>query len=224
MTTTDGFVTGAAGGPPRFLPSAHGFAFPNAWPSGPAVVLRTPFGRIGVGDAGAGLCGGMVFAALDYWRAGVAPPADRPAHGQPLFRFVVRRLVGSWRIPFGVARYYRWMARSDERLARRTLDGQWPRVRAELDADRPVPLGVVTVASRRPGELKHNHQVLAYAYDRDGDEVTLRVYDPNQGPRDDIAIRFRLAGPPGFAHNLDLDRPVRGFFHTGYRPKRPPAG
>jgi hypothetical protein len=54
--------------------------------------------------------------------------------------------------------------------------------------------------------------------------VTLRVYDPNQGPRDDIAIRFRLTGPAGFAHNLDLDRPVRGFFHTGYRPKRPPAG
>ena len=208
----------------RFLPSAHGFAFQNAWPSVPAVVLRTPLGRIRIGDAGAGLCGGMVFAALDYWRAGVPPPAEQPQRGQPLFRFVVRRLVNSWRVPFGVARYYRWMALPDARVTRRTLDRQWPRVSASLDADRPVPLGVVTVASRRPGDLKHNHQVLAYAYDRDGDQVTLRVYDPNQGPRDDIAIRFHLTGPAGFTHNLDLDRPVRGFFHTGYRPKRPPAG
>lgn len=52
--------------PQGFLPSRHGFAFVNSWPSEPAVVLTTPFGKIGVGNASAGLCGGMVFAALDY--------------------------------------------------------------------------------------------------------------------------------------------------------------
>ncbi|GFJ94908.1 hypothetical protein [Phytohabitans rumicis] len=41
----------------NFLPSRHGFVFDNAWPSQPAVLLPTPFGDIGVGNAADGLCG-----------------------------------------------------------------------------------------------------------------------------------------------------------------------
>ncbi len=66
--------------PGSFLPSQDAFAFTNAWPSEPAVVVPTPFGKISIGNAAAGLCGGMVFAALDYWHAGIAPP--RPARPQ----------------------------------------------------------------------------------------------------------------------------------------------
>jgi hypothetical protein len=47
-------------------------------------------GTITLGDASAGLCRGMVFAAVDYWRAGVAPPADRPAAGTHVYRFIDR--------------------------------------------------------------------------------------------------------------------------------------
>jgi hypothetical protein len=68
--------------PTAFVPSRDGFAFTNAWPSEPAVVLPTPFGKIRIGDAAAGLCGGMVFAALDYWHTGIVPPAARPAPGE----------------------------------------------------------------------------------------------------------------------------------------------
>jgi hypothetical protein len=209
----------------RFLPSRHGFAFANDWPPGPAVVFATPLGRLGIGDVGAGLCGGMVFAALDYWHAGVLPPAARPARGEPLYRHVVRRLVHSWRLPVGVARYYRWMLRSDPAVVRRTVDRQWPRIAADLDRGVPVALGVVTAASARPGHLVRNHQVLAYGYDVSGDGVILRVYDPNRGPRDDVSIRFRTdagARARGFAHNLDLDAPVRGFFRVPHRPAVPP--
>ena len=52
--------------PVPFQPSANGFAFENSWPSEPAVSVETAFGPINIGDASAGLCGGMVFAALDY--------------------------------------------------------------------------------------------------------------------------------------------------------------
>ena len=62
-----------------FVPSRHGFAFTNSWPSEPAVVLKTPFGNINVGNARAGLCGGMVFAALDYWHKEISPPTARPS-------------------------------------------------------------------------------------------------------------------------------------------------
>ncbi len=76
------------------------------------------------------------------------------------------------------------------RLAARTIEVQWPRVRAKIDAGEPAALGVVTVGSADPLQLGHNHQVLAYAYELAGTRVTLRVYDPNSGPADDVYLRF----------------------------------
>jgi hypothetical protein len=207
------------------VPSAHGFAYANDWPDGPAVTIPLLIGSIGIGNAGRGLCGGMVFAALDYWHAGRTPPAGRPDPGSAMFRFIVRRLVASWRIPAGVARYYRWMRLPDDELARRTSRGQWPMVKASIDAGAPAALGVVTVASANPLQLGANHQVLAYGYSVAQTWVTLAVYDPNRGPDDAISISFDSAAQPSdtlFSHNLGLGRPVRGFFLTRYAAALPP--
>jgi hypothetical protein len=202
----------------------HGFAFDNAWPPGPAISVRTPAGRFGIGNAALGLCGGMVFAALDYWQAGREPPADRPAPGAPLYRFIVRRLLQSWRLPAGVMRYYLGMLTPDSDLANRTISREWPRIRALLDGGQPATLGVVTVASANPFLLGHNHQVVAYSYELADAGVTVLVYDPNSGPDDAVAIRFSTTAPAlGFAHNLAVSWPVRGFFLTGYTPVEPPA-
>lgn len=227
--------------PEHFLPSRHGFTFSNAWPSEPAVVLATHFGEISVGNAAAGLCGGMVFAALDYWHAAIVPPTTRPVPGEPLYRQIVRRLIESWHLPAGVAQYYQCMnlpdgetgfdvlgrhIAIDHGLVWRTVQVQWPQIRADLDRGTPAPLGVVTVASSKPADLALNHQVLAYEYDRSGAEVALRVYDPNRGQRDDIWIRFDASTPTkptAFAHNLGIGHPVRGFFRTEYTPATPPV-
>jgi hypothetical protein len=208
-----------------FRPSRHGFAFANSWPSAPAIWIRTPAGRIGIGNAALGLCGGMVFAALDYWLAGREPPAEQPAPGTPLYRFIVRRLLGSWRLRAGVMRYYPGMLATDGELAGRTILGQWPRIKALLDQGQPATLGVVTVASANPLLLGRNHQVLAYSYHEADAEVTLRVYDPNSGPDDGVAVRFSTAQPAGaFTHNIAGSWPVRGFFLTRYTRVEPPAG
>jgi hypothetical protein len=225
----------------RFLSSRHGLAFGNAWPSEPAVTLASPFGPINVGNAGGGLCGGMVFTVVDYWHAGMVPPVARPAAGDPLYRYIVRRLIDSWHLPAGVAQYYQWMNLPDgdtgfdvlgrrvvidRGLAWRTIGVQWPQIKADLDRGTPAALGVVTVASSKPADLALNHQVLAYAYDRSGDAVSVRVYDPNRGQRDDIWIRFDTgasAKATTFTHNLGMSHPVRGFFRTAYTPSTPPA-
>ncbi len=211
------------GGVLQFLPSESGFAFTNSWPSNPVVNLRTPLGlSMRVGDARGGLCGGMVFAALDYWYAGEQPPTERPVVGDPLYSFIVRRLIDSWHLPAGVAQYYRWMGRPDTGgggVGRLTITGSLPRLIRDLDGGRPMPLGVVAARSRRLTDLRRNHQVLAYACDLAGDDVTVRVYDPNRGNRDDRFIRFNAGGPAGrtnFEHNLGLADPVRGFFPIRY--------
>ncbi len=207
-----------------FRPSQHGFGFPNSWPPAPAISIRTPAGRLGVGNAALGLCGGMVFAALDYWQADREPPARQPAPGAPLYRFIVRRLLQSWHLRAGVARYYLGMLASDSGLARRTISRQWPRVKALLDSGQPAPLGVVTVASANPLLLGRNHQVLAYSYQQADAEVTLQVYDPNSGPDDAVAVRFSAAPTvAAFTHNIAVPWPVRGFFLTRYTPADPPA-
>ena len=166
----------------------------------------------------------MVYAALDYWHAGVVPPTAQPAAGTPLFRFIVRRLVDSWQVPVGVTRYYWWMQLSDISARHQTISEQWPGVKAKLDAVVPATLGVVTVASANPMRLGANHQVVACSYSLADSAVTLGVYDPNSGPADDIWIRFSTAGTAGFEHNLGLSRPVRGFFLTSYSAVQPPSG
>jgi hypothetical protein len=207
-----------------FRPSRHGFAFANSWPSAPAISIRTPAGRIGVGNAALGLCGGMVFAALDYWYAGRVPPPSQPAPGAPLYRFIVRRLLQSWRLPGGVVRYYLGMLATDSKLASRTISRQWPAVKALLDSGQPATLGVVTMASANPLRLGHNHQVLAYSYHQADAAVTLQVYDPNSGPDDCVAVGFSTVRAGPFAHNIAVSWPVRGFFLTSYSPAKPPAG
>jgi hypothetical protein len=252
--TRPGSYRSRPGSPPGrrgFLPSRDAFAFTNAWPPGPAVTVPTPLrgARIGIGNTAAGLCGGMIFAALDYWHAREQMPAARPEPGSPLQQYIVRRLITSWRIPAGVARYYQWMNLPDgdreitvpggrettaaggrlrttvRGVSWRTIAGQWPRIRASLDDGIPAPLGLVTVASANPAKLRHNHQALAFGYDLSGREVTLRVYDPNSGQDDGVCIRFDASSPEratAFPHNLNLGWPVRGFFLVDYSPATPP--
>jgi len=225
-----------------FLASTGGFRFTNSWPSEPAVTLRTPFGVIDVGNARSGLCGGMVFAALDYWYAHQVPPVDQPASGTPLYGFLVRRIVDSWNIPVGVAQYFTWMnlpdadtgfnilgrhVTVDRGVSGRTVLQQWPQVKHDLDQGLPSPLGIVTVHSDQLSDLGLNHQVLAYAYTETAGSVTVRVYDPNRGQNDDVTIRFDTGRPTGattFTHNLDIDHDVRGFFRSTYTPQPPPTG
>lgn len=227
--------------PARFSPLADGFAFTNSWPSAPAVSIPTPFGSIGIGNAASGLCGGMVFAALDYWQAQVRPPVSQPAPGTPLHQFIVRRLIDSWHIPAGVAEYYQWMNLPDgdasltifgrsvvsqRGLSWRTIEEQWLQVRASLDAGVPAALGLVTVASANPGQLGRNHQALACGYQIAGTEITVQVYDPNSGQDNGVYIQFDASDPTAattFRHNLTIGYPVRGFFLTAYTPAMPPG-
>jgi len=235
----DGGHAGGVGDVAGFLPSRQGLGFTNAWPSQPDLVVGLPgLGGVPVGDAANGLCGGMVFTVLDLFTAGVGPPAGpRPTFGSPLFTHLVRRLFDSFDLPSGVLRYYAWMVLPDgdrrHRLGTvrgvgwRTVVREWPLIRADVDAGRPCPIGVVTVRSPRPGQLGRNHQLLVYGYRVDGDRVTLRVYDPNTDPPvgDDVTVSFGVGAPSSGAavtHNVALPGPIRGLFRVRYRPAPPP--
>jgi hypothetical protein len=174
-----------------FLPSRNGFHFANRFPPGPTVRLGPIDPRwIGVGDASAGLCGGMVWFVRERFEAGQPIPSDTqpPANGSPLFTALVRRQVRSLelgRTPFG---FWRMGAFGAERIARRTRDREWPRIRGAIDRGRLAMVGLVRNQGLNPLNLTKNHQVLCYGYEVTPGAIRLRLYDPNWPDRDDVTV------------------------------------
>jgi hypothetical protein len=225
---------------PGFLPSSAGFRFSNSFPKVPVRQIGIPgVISIPIGDASNGLCGGMVFAARDYFEAGREPATDRtaPAEG-PLFDYLVDRLFDSFDLPFGPVRYLELMNPSlpdNETIWNRLrlsphgrawqmTNVEWPSVRAEIDGGHPSALGLIRVKSSNPLELKQQHQVLAFAYELLGSSVKLHIYDPNSPGRDDVAILVDLADP---AHasppsSFPPGPTLHAFFRVPYVPKPPP--
>ena len=185
---------------PGFVPSVHGLHFANRWPAGPTLTVGVLDPRwIGIGDAAAGLCGGMAWFVREWFQRGLPIPPDSapPANGSPLFRAIVRRQVRSLDWFRGPARYW-WMAgRGGSRARRRSLDVELPRILRSIDAGRLALTGLVRHAGWNPWHLSRSHQVLAYAYaiDPASGTTTLRVYDPNWPDRDDVTVTL---SPDGF--------------------------
>ena len=227
---------------PNFVASRDTLAFANDWPSQPDLVFNLPLvgklaGKVKIGDASNGLCGGMVSTVRDFYEAGIPVPAGpQPAAGTPLYRYIVRRLFDSFDIPGGVVKYYTWMktpeadqplrARTRHGIAWRTIEEEWPQIRDDIDAGHPCPLGLVTVRSINPRDLGRCHQVLAYAYDLEWPTLTIRVYDPNTDPAaaDDCSLSLEFSHPSettSITHNVAIPDPIRGFFRTGYHAADP---
>lgn len=203
-----------------FRPSTHGFGFPNAWHD---LMLGVITSR--------GRCGGMVFAALDRFAAGVPlTPAEQalalPDHRAPLARHIWRRQVESivtrlgsnlWR--FAVLTYLPSHAPGGTASTRQS---ELPRVLAALEVGQPVPLGLVSGLSVR--HLAQNHQVLAYAAGVEDGLARIRIYDPNFPHRDDVVLEVPIAGTGPVVERAGARTvPWRGFFAERYRPASVPG-
>ena len=182
---------------PGFLPSTHGLRFANRFAPGPTLRLGPIDPRwVGIGDASAGLCGGMSWYVRERFEARLPIPTDTeaPANGSTLFRTLVRRQVLSLDWLRAPLRFWLAGALGTERAGRRSREIEWPRIRADIDAGRPSMVGLVRHTGLNPFSMTQSHQVLAYAYEVDGDAVTLRIYDPNWPSRDDVAITLGMGG------------------------------
>ena len=221
---------------PNFEPTTSGLHFENYYPHEPTITVKLPTGQtLGIGDAANGLCGGMAFTVRDYFEADRPIPADTqaPTAGTPLYQFIVKRLLDSFNLPLGIGRYLELMqpAYPDVSLgfglpgrASVMLNTEWPRIKQDLDAGHPVPLGLVKVKSSAVQDLGKNHQVLTYGYDLDDTDLTLWLYDPNYPDRDDVCMRLSIAStriPVGVTY-IPSSETVICFFHTPYTAQVPP--
>lgn len=179
----------------------------------------------GLAAQGYGLCGGMAYAALDFYRVDMPIPwlreqGERPQSGSRLRSYLWRRQLQS----FGrdIDRFLiwivylnwipTWLKGGPSRLARESKE-EWDKLRTQIDAGAPVPLGLVrnTIS---PFEC---HQVLAVGYDElDNERGVIFVYDPNC-PGQESRIELELVGDELQAQESCNDVELMGFFCEDYR-------
>lgn len=162
-------------------PAQHGFKFANTFVNDfvPALSIRT-----------GGLCGGMSYAALDYYFSNMAIPAQdyRPANGTRLQGYLYNRQVDAimssldrW-AEFGFnpngarnSEFFRWGLEGKP-------GGRIAELKSFIDQGKPVPLGLQGAGSTG------NHYVIAIGYDMgryQGDlgayqqDFKIFVIDPN---------------------------------------------
>lgn len=161
-----------------FIPSKHGFKFENSFKSWPLLVLwKTNNKEFGFGDTDA-MCGGMSFAALDYYHNKKLIPQDNfaPDRGEKLFNYIRKRQLDCANFPFGMLKTYYWTAwcgsllQSSEREFKNLFF--------------PSPLILIKEKSLNPFRANHNHVVVAFASKDD----IISIYDPNYPLDDKITI------------------------------------
>jgi hypothetical protein len=196
-----------------FRPSLHGWKFVNRFAS-------SPFGALG-------FCGGMCFGALDRYHAGAPIPSDReaPKPADPLFRELALRQIATLRGGMWLDTY-RWQLLPDDDRGGRPGIGtrtaaEWPKLRAGIDAGRPVVLCLIRVSGAF-GNVFVNHQVVAYGYDYDAaaQTTTISVYDPNHPNRPDdapVTLTLHLTHPStDWRATQNTGERLRGLFVVPY--------
>lgn len=208
-----------------FLPNTHGFLFVNTF--------RVSANRIGpLPDIHfSGLCGGMSYAALDYFKARLPIPSlpYKPLVGSTLESYIFDRQqdstiksfdnIARWAElslnPGGIrnAEFFSWGLTS--RLAE---------LRGRIDAGEPVPLGLKGASGQG------DHQVLAIGYELgryrgDGgahvEDLEILVWDPNH-----LRTETRMKADPATKtfRYADSTKRWQGYFvDSAYRPRRPPV-
>jgi len=170
-----------------------------------------------------GLCGGMCFAALDWFYENKSlPEVDRPPEDETqLFKYLVARQLDS--LSFNTLKnVITWMLRDDLDVARWTAEDEIPQLQAALDQGTPVVLVLIRV---RKGSPTANHQVLAidYEFDEETNEMEITLYDPNH-PGQEPKIFVDLNHPDqGINLRQSTGEPLRGFFVIEYNQERPPV-
>lgn len=167
----------------RFDPRQHGFHFSNGFANNmiPEFDIRTD-----------GLCGGMAFAAMDYFNSSVPVPTQdyQPGEGSELRKYLYARQTNSivdhnhvkW-VELGVnpggarnAEFYRWGLEGP--------NGRLDELKRRIQRGEPVTLGLKGCDEGCSGD----HQVVAIGYDvgnftgdlsQDHRQVKIFLYDPN---------------------------------------------
>ena len=207
-----------------FEPKIHGFKFGNGFPV-KDLIQFFPFLEIlnsyGLAPDSFGLCGGMCWAALDYYYAMKPIPSNSspPTKEDPLLETLAKRQFDTLKyIPPPVNRYQLietlliWQ--NSPFIGVFTADLSWPMIKAKIDVGLPAPICLV-----RAGlgvEVWKNHQVIAigYKFNEEDNYLEIYLYDPNY-PRTTQKLTMFL-GQSNLVITHSTGKSARGFFLWPY--------
>jgi hypothetical protein len=218
--------------------------------------LPGPLGELGIGrvidenwapitHANAGMCGGMVYTVMDYYASHLLPPEQTTSpnsQNDVLFEFIRDRLWDSFDVGGEGHRFLGYSSphypNGDEGVIQAvglsrgrswiTYREAWPQIQKDIDEGKLSPLGLVQTDNL---DIGNNHQVLAYAYEKSGQNVKLFIYDPNKAQHE-VRYEFNITATDGEVHInryvediLENNHHIYCFFRiNGYSPKVPPNG
>jgi hypothetical protein len=210
-----------------FIPSQHGFHFPNSFTNRVVSIL-------GHDVTTKGRCGGMAYAALDYrYRGNPIPryyqanfaPQSVPPDGHWLADYIYKRLMDSFHAD-SADKFVTWTLASDHEttlggkgVTRWTKEEELPKLRGRINSRNYAILGLIKATSLT--NIGDNHQVVAYGYDDDAASrrSTVYVYD-NRYPDREMTLSSTPDNPHFNASNGEI---WRGFFLQDYRLESPPV-
>jgi len=183
-----------------------------------------------------GLCGGMAFAALDYYKAGrnvPNEPGPTTDNLSPALRsYILGRMKDSFMfvkdgvVHNNLGRVLAWMAvewlvplgEGQRMLLHWTVD-EFRKLQGLITANGAWPLALIGEA-QDPCE---NHQVLAYKFDSGAGANAIYVYDMNHpGAGHKISLDFSGSALKAvYDFTGDSWQPLRGFFCEDYAFVRP---
>lgn len=209
-----------------FTAATNGFKFPNKFQ--PQIYI----GPIDIGLNG--LCGGMSYAALDYYFFGLPIPKETslPEDGSVLEQYIYDRHLKAldntiwlwaerWFNPFGwrTSEFFHWGLQASG-------GGQLEWLKKSIDAGKPCPLGLVS-----PDSVWDNHFVVATGYESTKkkvgplqvDELNIQIYD-NRFPDKQLVLTSNSEEFRYDENDEKKDKWITYFVDLNYRPKRPNLG
>jgi hypothetical protein len=202
----------------------HAFKFANRFEFPYLFHINLPlFGPKGIDDIVYGLCGGMCFAALDYFNKGKQVPEFDEVDNinLRLFRYLWTRQLET--LGFSVIqKLITWSVLDDKTVTQKTARNEVPKIERRIKKGEPAVLVLIRV--RGLFAPTQNHQVLVTGYDYDSDtrDMTVHLYDPNH-PQRDPNLTMNLARPSkGIDLKQSTGEPLRGFFVIDYKTQAPP--
>ena len=227
-----------------FVPELHGFHFPNDFVNHVKIDVA---GMTIASFTTTGLCGGMSYGAMDYYKTGRPAPthdaddfgsSDVPPENTPLADYIFGRQIDAFGLG-NVTTFATLTVSGDHSTLlppnpladhrgtpQVTKQDSIPALTKELDAGRPAILGMVGASNL--GDIgSKNHFVVAYDYQLlpATSEIEIWIYDCNHPDQRPVLKTSTSGGSNEFVHEtVDGSGGVtdwRGFFVAEYAAKTP---
>jgi hypothetical protein len=227
-----------------FVPELHGFHFPNGFVNHVKIDLA---GATIASFTTTGLCGGMSYAAMDYYEANRPAPthdtddfgsSDVPPENTPLANYIFGRQMDAFSLGNATTfvtltvsgDHSTWLPPNplaDHRgTPQVTKQDSIPALINELEAGRPAVLGMIG-ASNLTDIGSKNHFVVAYDYQLlpATAEIEISIYDCNVPDQRPVLKTSTSSGSNEFVHETVAGEgditDWRGFFVAEYTSKTP---